>query len=135
MFIETITIEEGKFIEDMDNIINEINKKLINDSIRKSISTKKKRQLLYEKHGKKSFLLPNTLKFPVVNVKTGKYDCNLIYSARLRAKQNIGLPGYREVVKKAEELFKENKCQNKINIYLKESDEIIDLNVLIDLIT
>ncbi len=131
---ETIIIEENKFVEHLDLIITEINKQLISDTIRKSISTPKKRQLIYEKYGKKAFLLPDKLKFPVINPQTGKYDCNLIYSARLRAKQYINNPGYREIAKKAEELFREHKCTNRINIHLKESKEIIDLNQLIDLI-
>ncbi len=131
---DTIIIEEGKFVDHLDFIITEIDKQIISDVVRQSISTPKKRQLIYEKYGKKAFLLPDTLKFPVINSRTGKYDCNLIYSARLRAKQHINKPGYREVAKKAESLFKENSCSSRINIHLKESNEIIELNKLIDLI-
>ncbi len=80
-------------------------------------------------------MLPTSLKFPVINMATGKYDCGLLYSARMRAKQHIGKPGYREVAKKANELFKEHGCSNKINIHLKESGELIELDALIDLIS
>lgn len=93
---------------------------ILPDRIKSFILSKRNRNLLLEKYGKKAFLLPDQLKFPVMDPKTGKYHCGLIYAARTRAKQFIGIkPGYIEIAKKAEELYKRNHCSQKINIHLK----------------
>ena len=87
---------------------------------------------MLEKYGKDAFLLPNQLKFPVVNPDTGKYECSLIYAARIRAKQYAGVkPGYREIANKAKELYKSNKCNIKLNIQINnESEKLYDIDFI-----
>jgi len=85
---------------------------------------------MLEKYGKDAFLLPDQLKFPVKNPDTGKYDCSLIYAARIRAKQYSGIkPGYREIANKAEQLYKENKCDIKLNIRIHDSEDSFDIDL------
>jgi hypothetical protein len=135
-----LIINENYFYteETTDEVLTEIIKTLIHSKLRSQISSKKNRQLLLEKHGKKAFLLPDQLKFPVINPTTGKYDCSLIYAARLRAKQYAGIkPGYREIADKAEQLYKTNKCSVKLNIQIhtEENDKIdIDLVNLVEIL-
>lgn len=132
-------INEQQFYteEVTDEVITEVVKRIIPHNIKVKLSSKKNRNLMLEKYGKESFLLPNQLKFPVMNPDTGKYDCSLIYAAKLRAKQYSGIkPGYREVLAKAEKLYVQNKCNIKLNIRINDGVETydIDLENLIDIL-
>jgi hypothetical protein len=119
--------EKLKTSKGTDDVITEIVKQIIPASVRGKISSKRDRQLLLEKFGSKSFLDPNNLKFPVINPTTGKYDCSLIYAAKIRSKQYLGLrPGYREIYNKASELFKRHHCGEKLHIKIQEGDTIIN---------
>ena len=125
-----INSDQFKNNESTSEIITEILKKVIPDGVRGKISTKKDRQLLLEKFGEKAFLLPDQLKFPVVNPRTGKYDCALLYAATIRARQYLGVKsGYREVYKKAKELYKQHGCGGKIHIKIHEGDVVINTNL------
>jgi len=127
-----ITEERFYDTDSSDEVLTEIIKTLIPNNLRSKISSKKNRQLMLEKYGKDAFLLPNQLKFPVVNPDTGKYECSLIYAARIRAKQYAGVkPGYREIANKAEELYKSNKCNIKLNIQINnESEKLYDIDFI-----
>jgi len=127
-----ITEERFYDTDSSDEVLTEIIKTLIPNNLRSKISSKKNRHLMLEKYGKDAFLLPNQLKFPVVNPDTGKYECSLIYAARIRAKQYAGVkPGYREIANKAEELYKSNKCNIKLNIQINnESEKLYDIDFI-----
>ena len=133
-------INEQKFYTDesTDVILTEVIRKLIPETTRAKLSSRKNRQLMLEKFGKKAFLIPEQLKFPVVDPDSGKYDCTLIYAARIRAKQYAGVkPGYREIAAKAEKLFKANNCSTKLNIQLHDGTEEkleIDLVSLVEIL-
>jgi hypothetical protein len=117
--------------ESVDEVLTEVIKTLISVKLRNQISSKKQRQLMLEKFGRKAFLLPNMLKFPIINPSTGKFDCSLIYAARIRAKQYSGTkPGYREIAAKAEQLYKDNNCGIKLNIVLHTETEKIDIDFM-----
>lgn len=91
-------------------------KKLLPMRLRRKLRLRDVRREMMEKHGEKAFLEPDRLKFPVINPETGKYDCRLIYAARIRAKQY-----HREdLARKAEELYKNKNCADKINIHVEE---------------
>lgn len=127
-----LLINEQQFYteEATDEVLTEVIKKLIPNKTKQKLSSKKNRQLMLEKYGKDAFLLPNQLKFPVKNPDTGKYDCSLIYAARIRAKQYSGLkPGYREIAAKAEELYKQNNCGVKLNIRIHDGEEGFDIDL------
>jgi len=133
-------VNEQKFYTETssDEVLTEAIKKLIPDNIKLKLSSKKNRQLMLEKYGKDAFLLPNLLKFPVVDPDTGKPNCALIYAARIRAKQYAGTkPGYRDLAAKAERLYKSNKCNLKLNIQIHDGAEPafdMDLNELVEIL-
>ncbi len=126
--------EESQFYteETTDEVLTEAIKKLIPDTTKVKLSSRKNRQLMLEKYGKSAFLLPDQLKFPVVNPDTGKPDCALIYAARIRAKQYAGTkPGYNEIATKAERMFKANKCDIKLNIKIhNESEQVLEIDLI-----
>lgn len=77
---------------------------------------------MLSKFGKKAFLLPEELKFPIVNPVTGEPDVRLIYGAYVRAKQwSEKKPAYKKISEKAKELFIQNKGPEKLNIHIEES--------------
>lgn len=132
-----VEIDDNK-ADDMDyifNLINESVQKLIPDNFKRILANKENRQEMLKKYGDKAFLLPKELKFPVVDPNTGKYHCGLIYSARLRAKQwQEKKPEYIDVFKKANELYYETKCENKINITIHDHYEEYDLYSFLEMI-
>jgi len=129
-----LTVTEQQFHTDeaTDEVLTEAIKKLIPNSVKTKLSTRKNRQLMLEKFGKDAFLLPDQLKFPVVDPTTGKPDCGLIYSARIRAKQYAGVkPGYREIAAKAERMFKANKCETKLHVQIHDgTEEVLDIDLI-----
>ncbi|HQF36482.1 MAG TPA: hypothetical protein PLL26_02465 [Candidatus Dojkabacteria bacterium] len=117
--------------ETTDEVLTEAIKRLIPNKTKAKLSSRKNRQLMLEKFGNDAFLLPKLLKFPVVDPDTGKPDCALIYAARIRAKQYAGIkPGYREIAAKAEQLYKSNKCDVKLNIKIHHETEEYDIDLL-----
>jgi len=138
--MDTLIIETEKFYteETTDEVLTEAMKKLISSNTRAKLSSRKSRQLMLEKYGKGAFLLPDLLKFPVVDPDTGKPDCSLIYAARIRAKQYAGIkPGYREVAARAEKMFKSNHCETKLNVQIHDGTENkldIDLAALVEIL-
>jgi hypothetical protein len=132
---EQFIIETQDFIDNEEQVLEEIIKTVLPESIKNFLNSKSKRKSMLEKYGDKAFLIPSKQKFPVVDPKTGEYHCGLIYAARIRAKQFSGKkPGYREIANKAEELYKNNKCQNRIHVQIKESGSVIELMDLLNLL-
>lgn len=135
MIIEPISEEDLLNPELMDKVLTETAKSSIPFQTKKMLESKEARQEMLEKYGSEAFLLPDELKFPVVNPKTGQPDCKLIYAARIRALQfKDRKPGYNEVAKKAEELYQSNGCQKRINIQIKEHESVYDLVELLNLL-
>ena len=132
--MDNVIINEEKFRTDetTDIVLTEAIRTLISPATRAKLSSRKNRQLMLEKYGKNAFLLPDQLKFPVVNPDSGKPECSLIYAARIRAKQYAGVkPGYRELADKAERMFKSNKCDLKLNVHIHDnSEEAFDMDLV-----
>jgi RNAse (barnase) inhibitor barstar len=87
------------------------------------------RRKLLEKYGRRAFLLPDELKFPVVDPKTGRYDCSAILAAFRRARQY----GYRDVSQKALALAKRLGCEwaedwRKVDGWVKGNPDDIELS-------
>ena len=123
--------------ERTDDVLTEAIKKLIPNTTKVKLSSRKNRQLMLEKFGKRAFLLPDQLKFPVVDPDTGNIDCGLLYAARIRAKQYAGVKsGYREVAARAEKMFKSNSCSTKLNVQIHDGqvEYDIDLAALVEIL-
>ena len=124
-------------INDVISIIFEKIDFSIDKDVRKLITSTKVRKEMINKYGDKSFLDPKGLKFPVINPKTGNYECTLIYSAMLRAIMFSSKNGsktndkqyYDKIRNKAKELYNKEQCGDKLKLKLKnESVDILFLN-------
>ena len=94
----------------------------IPDDIQDKLKKNTVRQEMLSKFGKKAFLLPEELKFPVVDPTTGEPDVRLIYGAYVRAKQwSDKKPAYIKIAEKAKKMFIQNKGPEKLNIHIEES--------------
>jgi hypothetical protein len=106
--------------------------KAIPSDLKENLKKPSFRKDLLKKVGRTAFLDADTLKFPIKDM-DGKYVCQLIYAAYLRAKVNIGRPNringipdsyYQSIANKAKILFKSNKCDEAMQIHLSEGDDI-----------
>lgn len=111
------------FTECAESLLNEnMENTEIPKRLKDQISKKSTRKEMLEKYGEKAFLKPNELKFPVIDPSTGKYDCRLIYAARIRAMQY----DYNKVAEKAEELYKSENCQKTLDVNISETHSQMD---------
>jgi hypothetical protein len=127
-----------------DNIISTILEKIdytIDEDVKKLLQSQKVRQEMLKKYGEKAFLDPKELKFPVINPKTGKFDCKLIHAAIVRsavyaAKGSSKKPNeyYANIKVKADALYKSEKCSDKLKAKVStESNEEVDVLILNDI--
>ena len=65
------------------------------------------REEMLKKHGPECFLRPETLSYPVCNRKTGKYDCDGLRAAYVRARQQHD----HEIEERAIKIAKKLKCE------------------------
>jgi len=98
-------------------ILKGILEALIPSRLKKFISKPRNRQKLLEKCGAKAFLVPDQLKFPVMD-QNCEYNCALIFAAYLRAREW----GYEDIAEKAAELFEKNNCAEKIGRHIREEE-------------
>lgn len=128
-----------------DNIISMILEKVdyaIPDEIKKLLQSTKVRKEMLKKYGAKAFLDPKALKFPVINPKTGKFDCKLIYAAILRASVHSSKGGsskqpkdyYDSIKLKATDLYKTKGCTQILKINLnKEGIDVLSMNSIFNI--
>lgn len=112
------------------DLLTEAAEASIPDKLKKQISKDSVRQEMKDNYGNDAFLLPSEEKFPVINPETGKYDCRLIYAARIRAKQH----DYPEVAKKAEKLYNDQGCEEKIDVNIEDHDQSYELLELLEML-
>jgi rubrerythrin len=94
----------------------------IPDSVQKKLSSQTVRKEMLAKFGRSAFLLPEELKFPIVDPSTGKPNIRLIYAAYVRARQwSDKKPAYKKVAERAKALFIANGGPEKLNIHIEES--------------
>jgi hypothetical protein len=112
------------------------------DSVKELLDKKEVRERMKKDIGSVAFLDSEKLKFPVYNPENGKIDCKLIYAAFLRAnmwaskkKDNDEelFEYYNEIRNKAKDLYKKNKCGDKLKINLKFTDEMTNESSSVDL--
>lgn len=100
--------------------------------IKEHLNSKQNREDMLKKYGKDAFLMPDKLKFPIIDPHTGEKDCRLIYAAYVRARQWMDqIPEYKDIASKAKNLYDKQNCSNKINISINESDITIDLSMFV----
>lgn len=129
-------------IEEILEITADTLDKAIPIELRQKLKDTNYRKSLLKLVGRTAFLDPDNLKFPVKDEK-GKYVCQLIYAAYLRAKINIGrtrknqVPDsfYQSIANKAQILFKSTNCDQsmRINLHEDDSESYVDFFGLFDL--
>ena len=117
----------------------------IDEDVKKLLQSQKVRKEMLKKYGEKAFLDPKNLKFPVINPKTGQYDCKLIYACILRSAVHSAKGGsskqpksyYENIKEKATSLYKSQNCSEKLKIKLTEESteqvDILTLNSIFDI--
>lgn len=132
MFLNN-TIKESDLFDKsfINNLLEDASDLIIPKSIKKEITGNKNREEMEDNE----FLLPSEKKFPIINPKTKKPDCRLIYAARLRARQFMNeKPEYKEIYDKATKLFNSEKCSQTLDIKLEEHNKHYDLLELMDIL-
>lgn len=118
-----------KNIQDVLEVTTSTLNRKIPGELREKLKSKGYRQELLNVVGRTAFLDSDNQKFPVKD-ETGKYVCQLIYAAYLRARMNIGRKNtvpdsyYQSICQKAKILFNSNKCNESMKITLQEGDEL-----------
>ncbi len=112
MIIQTIKESDFLNIDFTNTLITEIVKKVIPNDVKKYMGNESNREALLQEHGETAFLQNEGMKYPVINHKTGDYDCRLIYCARLRSRQS----GEKEIMEQADALFNKLQCTKHVNI-------------------
>lgn len=139
-------IQEEVTLEDPEAILEEIRVELLEEITRKLLASEDKkllrrprvRRAILEKCGKKVFLLPEELKFPIVRptqALKGKCEpsCELIFAAYLRANEwSKKKPEYKKIAEKAKELYTKLKCADKIKVHINE--ETVSLPEFIEIV-
>jgi hypothetical protein len=138
MFIlDPITESDILNKENMKNIITEAISQIIPYSIKSSLINISDRKTLLNEYGIDSFIDPDNLRYPVINPNTGKYDCNLIYAAKLRITSiiegvliedsNQTRDDIKDKLEKIENLYEKCGCNNSIQIQIDGVDGYHDL--------
>lgn len=123
-------------------LINENAKAAIDDKIEQYLKKQSNREEIFSKYGKKAFLDPKQLKFPVVDPFTGQFHCALIYRAYMRAAWGASKPRktnpksyYLNIKNKARSIFNKAKCGEKLNIVLTEGQIMNYLDFIEEFVT
>ena len=115
------------------DLLTEKLERRIDPQIKQRLQSKAIRRQMRNKYGSKAFLLPEEMKFPIVNPDTGKLDCALLHAAYVRARQWMGKkPGYSDLAHKAKQMLADNNCGSTIGIKLEnvgefEMDDILQI--------
>ena len=97
-------------------IIDDVLKKVIPPSLEAVIHRTSWRRQLLEKCGKKAFLDPDNLEYPVMTPNC-KYHCGLLYAAYIRSSQ-----WHRKKIRqKAMQLYEKNGCEQKLGINIRKA--------------
>lgn len=95
-------IEEGNYEEQFSTIILDASKKLIPSRLKTFLARKSNRKKMLEQFGSKAFLMPDKLKFPIMD-QSGNVHSGLLKAAYMRARQH----GYTDIAAKARDLMQE----------------------------
>ncbi len=99
----------------MYSVLLEVRTDIIPASLQQKVHTRTWRKQLLKKCGKKAFLRPEDLAFPVMTDDC-KYHCGLLFAAYLRASEYH----YFDIAKKAAELYRKNNCEKKLGIRIRK---------------
>ena len=106
--ILSYSIDEAKDESIIENIlidiISSMGYQLVNESF---LNNAAKRQLR-NKYGPEAFLMPDKLKYPIINPKTGEKDNALLHAAYIDLKRKSGITGTGDLAQKARDMLDES---------------------------
>lgn len=121
-------IEDQNYEEQFATIILDASKKIIPSSLKTFLSKKSNRKKMLEKFGSKAYLMPDKLKFPVVD-QSGNVHKGLVKAAYMRARQF----GYTDVATKAKDMMQE--CgEIDIKIAVEGHNHTYEINDLLNIL-
>jgi hypothetical protein len=115
--------------EEREQIIEEIRRPLLSKEEKMLLRRPTVRREMLKRCGKKAFLIPEELKFPIVSPlsKNCEPDCRLLFAAYLRANEwKRKKPEYEKVAQKAKEMYLKMGCANKIKVQLGENEMTVE---------
>jgi hypothetical protein len=120
--------ENENYEEQLSTIIFDATKKLIPGSLKLFLAKTSNRKKMLDQFGSKAFLMPDKLKFPVVD-QSGNVHKGLVKAAYMRARQH----GYTDVAAKAKDMMQE--CgEIDIEITVAEHDQTYEIGDLLNLL-
>jgi len=93
-------------------VLLEKHRHVVPPELKKKVKSRRWRKELLKKCGKKAFLKPETLSYPVMDDNC-RYHCGLLFAAYLLA----SLHHHEEIKKKAVELYEKNNCEEELGIH------------------
>jgi hypothetical protein len=121
-------IEDQNYEEQLATIILDASKKIIPSNLKTFLSRKSNRKKMLDQFGSKSFLMPDKLKFPVVD-QSGNIHKGLVKAAYMRARQH----GYTDVAAKAKDMMQE--CgEIDIKISVTEHAQTYEIDDLLNIL-
>ena len=118
--------ENANYEEAIAGIILDEASKLIPEILKQKLSRKSFRKNLLEKHGSRAFLMPDKLKFPIMD-ESGTVHPGLLKAAYMRARQH----GYTDVANKAKDLMGEYQ-EIPVEIQVEGHEETYEIGMLLD---
>lgn len=81
------------------------------------------KQRLLEEHGEKAFLDPANLRHPVINPKSGNFDCNMLNKAYYEL-STCNRPGSLDMKAKCKSIMEDNSCRVSATIKIQDGVEM-----------
>lgn len=121
-------IEEGNYEEQLSTIIFDASKKIIPGRLKTFLARKSNRKKMLEQFGSKAFLMPDKLKFPIMD-QSGNIHSGLLKAAYMRARQH----GYTDVAAKARDLMHEYD-EIDITVSVEGHEQDYEINELMNIL-
>jgi len=118
--------EDANYEEVIAEIILDEAGKLIPETLKQKLSRKSFRRRLLEKHGSRAFLMPDKLKFPIMD-ESGNVHSGLLKAAYMRARQH----GYTDVAHKAKNLMGEYE-NIPVHVQVEGHEETYEIEFFLD---
>lgn len=102
------TLQDLQNNDIIENILADVISSIGYDLIVESFLNNAAKRRLRQKYGPEAFLMPDKLKYPIINSRTGKKDQALLHAAYIDLKRKSGITGTGDLAQKARDMLDEN---------------------------
>lgn len=102
------TLDEAKDESILENILIDIISSMGYELVNESFLNNAAKRQLRNKYGPEAFLMPDKLKYPIINPRTGKKDNALLHAAYIDLKRKSGITGTGDLAQKARDMLDES---------------------------